>query len=116
MSLQFYGNLVAKINGELLSEQCAITLVQAQGKPDRITVASVTPATGLEFNAHERIGHAVHVSLHTTTGRLVKGYQEPGPAIVAYDARIVAAELTGAVNAIACTSFTCEALPRPETP
>ena len=113
MTLHLYSQLLAKINGEMLVEHCAITVVQACNKPDRITISSMVPASGLEFNAHDRIGQTVHVSLHVTTGRSFRGCMEPGQALIAYDARIVAAELNGSTSTTACSSFTCEALPLP---
>ena len=116
MGLQLYGNLLAKIDGKMLKEQCAITLVQAFDSPDLITIKSVVPTVGFEFNAHQRIGKKIHVSLHITTGRLVGDALEAGEALIAYEARIIAAELCGSVNVTVCSSFTCEAIPRPETP
>ena len=116
MPLQLYGSLVAKINGELLREQHTINLFQALGVQDRIRIGSATPARGLEFNAHQRVGERIHVSVHLTTGAYDRdsGHLRVGDAVIAYDARIVAAELSGATNATSCSSFTCEAMPRPE--
>lgn len=116
--LQLYGHVLAKINGRFLKEQCAITLTQACGVPDRVTIKSVVPSVGFEFEAHKQLGKVVRLSLHLSTGHYDKvlGCLKVGDAILAYRVRIISAELSSAVHAATCSSFVCVALPQPASP
>lgn len=111
--LQLYANLVAKVDDALLLEQTGIAIRDAVGEPCRITIDTVMPEHGLEFDGRKRLGDVVRVSVHVMRRGDLRNISD---AIVEMAGKVVEASTTQRPQGTVCHTFTvqhCEPEPDP---
>jgi hypothetical protein len=86
--LHLYANLIARVNGDLLQEQCGITIEDHVNRRCRITIDSALPEKGPEFDGRLRLGETVKLSVH-----VFSHLRAAGPAIVEIEGPIVASRI-----------------------
>jgi hypothetical protein len=105
MELQLYANLVAKVDDALLLEQTGIAIRDAVGEPCRITIDTVMPESGLEFDGRKRLGDVVRVSVHVMRRGDARDISE---ALVEVTGKVVDASTTQRPQGTVCHTFTVQ--------
>ena len=89
--LQLFASLGVTVNGELLQMQAGVTIEDHVGRPCRVTIESMVPENGPEFDARTRLGQRTRVLVHLVTRG--SGGLQVGPTLVQVDGPIVASRI-----------------------